>query len=367
MGRTARDGDVLLVGSLPFQNVDDAFKRMGKGLGDHLFAIPDGEVGPRQIWIGYQLALFQANPAIGVYAESDFQMPDKDEQAQSAQAGAGVDPAIQFQVTDPENLVYDTAGYAAPAIESYEAFKREREAGNIAEGVRFQVTFPGVSSQIEFFFEPGSWDVMNKAYLGAVKSDIEKIAAVVPPEDLAIQFDICIELLDFVCGDEKYSTAWPERTFQEKVDHHLAQIELLPTFVPEDALLGVHLCYGTWGGWPMIAMDDLAICVLAANEAVKRSPRAIDYIHMPVVPEAGEDFFAPLADLAIDDTRLILGMIHFTDGEQEFQRRYDAAHKFAQGFGVASVCGFGRVPDDELDAVIEAHVSAARVLEGAAA
>jgi hypothetical protein len=352
MGRSAQQGDVLLVGSLPFQNADETFSRMGKGLGDHLFAIPDGEFGLRQIWVGFAIGLFQANPAIEVVegtSDPEYKGHRK--------------APIQFAVTDPDNLTFDTTGYADIAIESYEAFKRERAAGNIADGVRFQVTFPGVGSNIEYFFEPASWPVISEAYLGAVKRDIDRISEVVPAEDLSIQFDICFELMDLATGDQHHYLAWPERTYEEKVEHHAEQFNELPKYVPDGALMGVHLCYGTWGGWPMVDMKDLSHCVRMANELTSRAPRRVDYVHMPATPEADGDFFAPLADLDIGQARLILGIVHFHDGHGEFERRFAAASKYAQNFGVASVCGFGRVQEDELESVVKAHVDAANALE----
>jgi hypothetical protein len=36
--------------------------------------------------------------------------------------------------------------------------------------------------------------------------------------------------------------------------------------------------------------DDIAIHVRLANEAVKRAGRRVDYVHMPVMPDAGEAF-----------------------------------------------------------------------------
>ena len=178
-----------------------------------------------------------------------------------------------------------------------------------------------------------------------------------------MQFDLCYELMDLATGERNTFVAWPERTFEEKVAHHLAQLKELPSFVPEGALLGLHLCYGTWGGWPMVDMQDLAVCVRVANEATAASPREFDYIHMPTTPEADESFFAPLAHLEIGHARLILGIVHFHDGKGEFERRFEAASEYSQNFGVASVCGFGRVPADELDSVIEAHTTAAEALD----
>jgi hypothetical protein len=55
-------------------------------------------------------------------------------------------------------------------------------------------------------------------------------------------------------------------------------------------------------------------------------------------------FFAPLADLAIDDTRPFLGIVHPLDGVEGLKMRYATAKQFLDDFGVAMYCGFGRQP-----------------------
>ena len=44
------------------------------------------------------------------------------------------------------------------------------------------------------------------------------------------------------------------------------QKQLYDETIPEDVLIGYHLCYGTWGGWPMTEVDDLSLCVRLSNE-----------------------------------------------------------------------------------------------------
>jgi hypothetical protein len=41
----------LLVGSIPLDTPEEVFETFGAPLGRHLFAMPDGEVGPRRHWI----------------------------------------------------------------------------------------------------------------------------------------------------------------------------------------------------------------------------------------------------------------------------------------------------------------------------
>ena len=112
--------------------------------------------------------------------------------------------------------------------------------------------------------------------------------------------------------------------------------------VPEDAVLGYHFCFGTWGGWPKSYAPDIGICVRLANEAVARAGRRVDYVHMPVMPDADDAFFAPLADL--DDRRHAspyLGIV-LDDGLDAFERRAEPSSRYLPDFGIASYCGWGR-------------------------
>jgi hypothetical protein len=83
---------------------------------------------------------------------------------------------------------------------------------------------------------------------------------------------------------------------------------------------------------------------------------------MPVAKCPTAEFFAPLADLDIGDATVFLGMVHHTDGIEEFRRRRDLARRFLPEFGVAGVCGYGRVDPDELDQVLEVHAASAAAL-----
>lgn len=43
--------DLLLVGSIPLDTVEDVFGQFGRTLGGYLMSLPDGEIGLRRHWI----------------------------------------------------------------------------------------------------------------------------------------------------------------------------------------------------------------------------------------------------------------------------------------------------------------------------
>ena len=48
------NSELLLVGSLPADSADSALSLAAGFFGDLVFALPDGETGPRRAWVGYE-------------------------------------------------------------------------------------------------------------------------------------------------------------------------------------------------------------------------------------------------------------------------------------------------------------------------
>jgi hypothetical protein len=99
------------------------------------------------------------------------------------------------------------------------------------------------------------------------------------------------------------------------------------------------------------------------REALDRIDRRVDYVHMPVLKHPQPEFFAPLSELEGDDLEVYLGIIHHTDGVEGFRGRMEMARRYRRRFGIASVCGYGRVDPAELPQVLAVHRECAAVLE----
>ena len=69
-GRAA--SELLLVGSLPADSTDQALRAGAELFGDMVFALPDGETGPRRAWVGYEREqLVRPNPDVEVVEETE--------------------------------------------------------------------------------------------------------------------------------------------------------------------------------------------------------------------------------------------------------------------------------------------------------
>ena len=99
------------------------------------------------------------------------------------------------------------------------------------------------------------------------------------------------------------------------------------------------------------------MCALL-NEFVKRIPRRVDYVTLPLVPNPDDAFLAPLRELHVGGTRVFLGLIYPQDGLEGAKRRIGLAKEYLNS-DIAAVCGFGRENPRELGNILELHKAAA--------
>ena len=63
---------------------------------------------------------------------------------------------------------------------------------------------------------------------------------------------------------------------------------------PPMCTLGIHFCFGTFGGWPRLRVNDLGAAVELTNAAIEASVRPVDWVHIPALPVTDDAFYAPL-------------------------------------------------------------------------
>jgi hypothetical protein len=327
------DSDFLLVGSLPADSTEGALRAGGELFADLTFALPDGETGPRAPWTYYDYVhLLVPHPDVEVVSEPDH--PPRH-----------IEEGIVLTIRDGvDELSFDSWPRIDDAIESYAVFRALRTEGVIPLDVRFQVCLPFGTSALAVFKADWARDfpIAQRAYHELLERELQRLVAAIPADDLAIQWDVCVEVLDlegvmwWMDGD-----AW-ER-FAEPVRR-------LTPVIPEETLVGYHLCYGTYPTWPMYEARDMELLVRMANYAMEHSGRPVDWLHLAGPRDLrSEDhrFFEPLRGLRAPDTRVFLGIVLPVDGEEGLRRRYATASKYLDDFGVAMYCGFGRQPGQD--------------------
>lgn len=344
---------LILVGSVPLDTVEEVFDDCGRELGPHLSCLPDGEVGDRIWWHNYlAYRFYHGHPDI-----ETIQRPAPVDGVEQWKPKSLQDMWLFRLKPGVAELEFPDLGYGTAAIQSYEIFREQRRKGVIPQGVRFQVCLPLTGSGLDtFFHDAKDGQIVRPAYEAGIRREIDKMVGAIPNEDLAIQWDACVEVLDL-----ENRLPWTEA--EGRWERNVSPIERLSPAIPDDVALIYHWCYGTLGEWPMTRPDDLGLCVRLSNEAVARSGRRVDAIHMPVPRHPEESYFAPLADLKTGDTTIYLGMIHDTEETLDgFRDRLAMARRHLPTFGIGSVCGYGRRPADEVPRVIEAHREAAEEL-----
>jgi hypothetical protein len=345
--------DLMLVGSIPLESADEVLETFGRALGPYVPCLPDGETGDRIWWHNYlAYRSYHGHPAI-----ETLQRPAPIDGVEQWKPQSLHDMWMFKVKPGTTELRFGDLGYATEAIASYGLFSKLRDTGGIPADVRFQVCLPLTGSGLDtFFHDPADAPIVRPAYEEAILREIDKMVGHIPGRDLAIQWDVCVEVLDL---EGRLPWTPPDGRWERNV----SPISRLSPHIPEDVALIYHWCYGTLGEWPMTRPEDLGLCVRLSNEAVATSGRRVDAVHMPVPRHPEESYFAPLRDLDIGDTTAYLGLIHDTDGLDGFRRRSAMAQRYLPRFGVASVCGYGRRPAEEMPRVLEVHLQVAEALQ----
>ncbi len=101
-----------------------------------------------------------------------------------------------------------------------------------------------------------------------------------------------------------------------------------------------------------------------ANTLAASLDRPLNWVHMPL-PREGDvaAAVAPLADLRLQpQTELYLGVLDPVGGDAIAAERVRVAHEAAGDFGIATPCGWGRLPPASVAALIDLHARLSRPL-----
>jgi len=334
---------VHLIGSVPMADAETVFRSVARELGPWLARIPDGETGNRHRWIWFQREMLLNNPAM----ELDPVTPPF-ELRQWDGAVLRTTEWIRFRPgVDPNTVTFDT-GYAEAAIESYATFRRLRDAGELPAGIRFQVCLPTPMASGYMDVSPSSLAAYLPVYERSLLKALRQIVDAIPRQDLAIQWDVCQEVLVF----EHYFAHRPD-TYKADI---FAELARLGDAVPPGVELGYHLCYGSPRDAHLVMPKDTGILVEIANGLIDGLHRRLDFLHLPVPQDRTDPaYYAPLRDLrAPANTTLYLGLIHHDDHDGD-QARIAAASAVVPSFGVASECGWGRSDPERVPDLLAAH------------
>jgi hypothetical protein len=199
------------------------------------------------------------------------------------------------------------------------------------------------------------YPIAERGYEELVARELRRLTAAIPPGELAIQWDIAYEVLDI-----EGVLAWTAPGAWERFTGPVGRLTRL---IPEEVLVGYHLCYGTFPDWPMYEARHMGLLVQMANHAVANSGRTVDWLHLAgprYLRSEDDSFFRPLADLEAGDARVFLGIVLPLDGIAGLKRRQATASRYLADFGVAMYCGMGRQPGHDGNETMRDHQRTAR-------
>jgi hypothetical protein len=335
---------VHLVGSIGLDSVDEVFQTVGQTIGAYVKRCPDGEIGSRRLWVSYQYPLLRATAFLEIIGDN-------------AMPGIGLcQLRLKARVEDTD-IRFSELGYVREARTSYQDFCAARDKGILLTTARFQVCLPTPWVVIGSFVVAEHIGRVLPAYERAMLREVDRLCAAIPHYDLAIQWDICIEMLQW---DGRFPMMPP---FPGMAEVFAGQFARLGAAVPIDVEMGIHLCYGDFEAKHFVEPLDTGKIIELANLFTQSSTRSLTWIHVPVpVERDDESYFAPLTKLARGEgTELYLGLVHAKDGVAGTLRRMQVARKIVSEFGIATECGIGRSRTPEMvREILQVHVEAAR-------
>jgi len=341
---------VHFVGSIPLPDSETVFRTLAGAVGPHVVRLPDGETGIRKTWIRFLQDVLAQNPAIEfATGVPPFKFVQWDGKVVREIPRLRIKPGMT-----PDAKDFKT-GYADMAIESYSVFDRLQKAGVIPMGVKFQISIPTPIAPTYNNMVPQDRQKLlpslTKHFIGEVKA----IAAALPNDRIAIQWDVCQEVL-----------AWEGYFDKGPVDFRTETIDVLAEIgdaVPKQIELGYHLCYGSPADEHMVQPKDAGIMTEIVNAIVARVQRPIQFFHLPVPKGRTDDaYFAPLEKLKLPPgTALYLGLIHHNDAEGD-AKRLAAARRHVRVDGIGTECGMARGEPSRLPALLAAHARAAEIV-----
>jgi hypothetical protein len=357
---TAREDDAMnaqpskptvvhFVGSIPLPDAETVFRALANATGRHVARLPDGETGIRKTWIRFLQDVLAQNPAI----EAATDVPPFKFVQWDGKVIREI-PRLRIKRGMTPNTKDFKTGYADMAIESFAVFDRLQKAGVIPAGVKFQISIPTPIAPTYNNMVPGDRPKLLPPLTQHFSGEVAAIAKALPNDRIAIQWDVCQEVL-----------AWEGYYEPGPVDFRIETIDILAQIgdaVPDKIELGYHLCYGSPADEHMVQPKDAGIMVEIVNGVVAHVKRPIQFFHLPVPKGRSDDaYFAPLERLKLKPgTDLYLGLIHHNDADGD-QKRLAAARRHARVDGIGTECGMARGDPSRLPALLASHARAAEL------
>jgi hypothetical protein len=214
------------------RDAETVFRTLAAATGSHLTRLPDGETGVRKTWIRFLQQVLADNPGIEVASDVPaFKFTQWDGKLLREIPRLRLKPGARL---DPATF---KTGYADMAIESWRVFDRLQTEGVIPAGVKFQISLPTPIAPTYNNMVPADRPVLIVALTTHLLGEVAAIAQALPNGRIALQWDVCQEVIAW----EGYYEPGPV-DFREET---IAELIAIGNGVPASIELGYHLCYGS--------------------------------------------------------------------------------------------------------------------------
>jgi hypothetical protein len=345
-----------LNGGLAVADAETAMREIATRIGDRVNRIPDGETGERNNWIFFQVDRLRSLPGVETVGVFD---PTR-----------GYDGLPKLRITD-QSVVAEffesfNPGYADAYLASYGTFTSLRGDGTIPGNVRFQVQYPTPFATAAGWFVPEQVPAVLPAYTAAMLRDLNRLLAEIPPEDIAVQWDVAVEFGALTGSFPGFPDLTPAEAGRD--------LGRLLDAVPQDIPAGLHLCYGDYQHVHFKQPESLALQIELIGHVAANARRTVNWFAITVPQnETRPEFFAPLADLRIKDgTEVYFGIVPYhvaeqPEGTSAAQIALIDAHVASwrphsgeeQEWGVCTECGMARAQPDEIPGLLDLHAKLA--------
>ena len=168
---------VHLVGSVPLGSAEEVFRTVADAIGDRLRRLPDGETGARSDWIVWQYPLFSSRPQFEIGPPGRLVLPRAAAAAAAHRRGRGRHGASTSSATRRRR--------STPT----DTFARLKRDGAIPPGCRFLVSLPTPLAPVSAFVALEDQAELEPVYEAQMRTEVERILAAIPADQLAIQWD----------------------------------------------------------------------------------------------------------------------------------------------------------------------------------
>jgi len=243
---------VHFVGSIPLPDAETVFRTLAAAAGPPLLRLPDGETGIRKTWIRFLQAMLAENPAIELAADvPPFKFTQWDGKLLREIPRLRVKPGAR---SDPKTF---ETGYADMAIASWNLFEQLQKAGVIPAAVKFQISLPTPIAPTYNNMVPSHRPLILPALTEHLTGEVDKIAAAIPNDRIAVQWDVCQEVLAWEGYYEEGPVGFRTETIDvltrigNAVPELSNSVTTCVTAVRQTSIASSPRTWRSWSKWPM--------------------------------------------------------------------------------------------------------------------